>query len=435
MSRQWVRLGCLIIMLAVAIPSGYRLLHSEQHNDASQEAAAAFEDLTWTLSLAVAKLEAAQRAYVAGGQDGERWYAVVDRQLETVVGGLKELSTMARSAHALDSIAAAEITVDHLRGIDGIAREHAVSGETLMASDVVFADARELALRATTELAAARSAEQAALADFEKQRLQTQIATWSIATAVSTAIVLLLVPVVTRARAQDPLTVTTTDGSDDELNPAADIAVMAAPHALEFDIEPLDPGDEPSPALLAAEEGRTEPPPAVAAPTAPELSELARVCTELGCVSEETELQDALGRVSALLNASALAVWIGDARGDELRPVAGHGFAADVLRRLGTLSSDDDNITAAAYRTHEVQVASALGDHLGAIAAPLITTSARGVACKGVLSVEIRDGWETRTAVQSTAAILAAQLGTLIGASSAARHGRADLPSHAARLA
>ena len=163
MSRQWVRLGCLIIMLAVAIPSGYRLLRSEQHNDASQEAAAAFEDLTWTLSLEVAKLEAAQRAYVAGGQDGERWYAVVDRQLETVVGGLKELSTMAGSAHALDSIAAAEITVDHLRGIDGIAREHAVSGETLMASDVVFADARELALRATTELAAARSAEQAAL--------------------------------------------------------------------------------------------------------------------------------------------------------------------------------------------------------------------------------------------------------------------------------
>lgn len=435
MSRQWVRLGCLIIMLAVAIPSGYRLLRSEQHNDASQEAAAAFEDLTWTLSLEVAKLEAAQRAYVAGGQDGERWYAVVDRQLETVVGGLKELSTMAGSAHALDSIAAAEITVDHLRGIDGIAREHAVSGETLMASDVVFADARELALRATTELAAARSAEQAALTDFEKQGRQNQIATWSIATAVSIAIVLLLVPVVTRARPQDPLTLTTTDGSDDELNPAADIAVMAAPHALEFDIEPLDPGDDPSPALLAAEEGRTEPPPAVAAPIAPELSELARVCTELGCVSEETALQDALGRVSALLNATALAIWIGDARGDELRPVAGHGFAADVLRRLGTLSSDDDNITAAAYRTHEVQVASAQGDHLGAIAAPLITTSARGVACNGVLSVEIRDGWETRAAVQSTAAILAAQLGTLIDASPAARHGRAGLPSQAARLA
>ncbi len=435
MSRQWVRLGCLIIMLAVAIPSGYRLLRSEQHNDASQEAAAAFEDLTWTLSLEVAKLEAAQRAYVAGGQDGERWYAVVDRQLETVFGGLKELSTMARSAHALDSIAAAEITVDHLRGIDQIAREHAVSGETLMASDVVFADARELALRATTELAAARSAEQAALTDFEKQRRQNQIATWSIATAVSIAIVLLLVPVVTRARPQDPLTLTTTDGSDDELNPAADIAVMAAPHALEFDIEPLDPGDDPSPAPLAAEEGRTEPPPAVAAPIAPELSELARVCTELGCVSEETALQDALGRVSALLNATVLAIWIGDARGDELRPVAGHGFATDVLRRLGTLSSDDDNITAAAYRTHEVQVASAQGDHLGAIAAPLITTSARGVACNGVLSVEIRDGWETRAAVQSTAAILAAQLGTLIGASSAVRHGRADLPSQAARLA
>ncbi len=430
MSRQWVRLGCLIIMLLVAIPSGYHLFRTEQRGVANQESAAAFDALAWTLSLAVAKLESAQIAYVASGQNGERWFDVVDRQVEIVGGGLKELAAMARSGEALESLSAAEITVDRLRGIDEIARELTATGETLMASDVVFADGRELALRATTELAAARSSEQAFRTDLEQQYQRTQITTWSFATAVSIGIVLLLAPVTRRSRPQDPRAATTAAGSDDDLELAVDAvtAEMIAPHSLEFDVESLDPDVDASPALLVADDRPlTEPPP----PPAPELSELARVCTDLGCVSEESDLNDALGQVAALLNASALAVWVNDARGTGLRPVAGHGFAPDVLRRLGTLTTDDDNITAAAYRTHRVQIAAAQGDHLGAIAAPLITTSSRGITCNGVLSVEVRDGWETRAAVQSTAAILAAQLGTLVVVDSVGGTSRPDVPSQA----
>ena len=49
---------------------------------------------------------------------------------------------------------------------------------------------------------------------------------------------------------------------------------------------------------------------------------------------------------------------------------------------------------------------------IGALAAPL--TAPEG--CGGVISLELNDGWETSATVQSTAAIIAAQLGTLVAA-------------------
>ena len=409
MSRQWVRWVCLIIMLAVAIPSGYRLLHSEQHNDSSQQDAAAFDSRAWMLSLTVAKLQAAQLAYVAGGQDPERWFTTVDRQLEAVVAGMVELTSMAHSTSARDALAMVDTMVERLRGVDGIAREHVVNGETLMASDLVFADGRELARRANAELADARTAEAVAQELREEQHRRDQITTWLVATAASVGIVLLLVPTASRVKLHTPSAI-----ADDGTVDAAAATEPDLPHSLEFDIEPAGPAGN----LLLAPGGSegvpaTEP---LAQKAAPELSEVAQVCTDLGCISEPSELREALASVAELVNAAGLVVWVRDGSGHALRPGVGHGFAPDALHRLGTLSNEDDNITAAAYRTRAVQVASARGDCLGAIAAPLITSSGQGIDCGGVLAAELRDGWETRPAVQSAMAIVAAQLGTLVTA-------------------
>ena len=48
----------------------------------------------------------------------------------------------------------------------------------------------------------------------------------------------------------------------------------------------------------------------------------------------------------------------------------------------------------------------------GALAVPLLTAN----SCVGVLSAELREGWESSEAVQATAAIMAAQLATLLSA-------------------
>ena len=419
MSRQWVRWVCLIIMLAAAIPSGYRLFRSEQHNDSSRQDAAAFGSRAWMLSLTVAKLQAAQLAYVAGGQDPERWFAVVDRQLEAVDDGVAELTSMARSTGARDALAMVVTTVERLRGIDDVAREHVMSGETLMASDLVFADGRELARRANTELlGASRTAEAVAQELLQQQYRRDQITIWLAATAVSIGIVLLLVPTPSQIK---PLALSAVPDKD-----AVDAATIEPelPHSLEFDIEPAGPGGDSSRAPAADEEHqRAEP---LGQPAAPEIAEVAQVCTDLGCISEQAELSEALARVAELVNAAGVVVWVRDASGHALRPGVGHGFAPDALHRLGTLSSEDDNVTAASYRTRAVQIALAQGDCLGAIAAPLITSSEHGVDCSGVLAAELRDGWETRSAVQSAMAIVAAQLGTLVTADPVA-----DAPSHA----
>ena len=185
---------CLIILLAVAIPSGYRLLRSEQHNDSSQQDAAAFDSRTWMLSLTIEKLQAAQLAYVANGQRPERWFPVVDRQLEAVTRGMEELTLMARSTGARDALANVHTTVERLLGIDGIAREHVMNGETLMASDLVFVNGRELAQSANTRLADARTAEAAAQKFLRQEYRREQITIWVVIIVVSVGIILLLIP-------------------------------------------------------------------------------------------------------------------------------------------------------------------------------------------------------------------------------------------------
>lgn len=420
MGRQWVRWVCLIIMLAVAIPSGYQLFRSEQHTDSTRRHASAFDSRAWMLSLSIAKLQAAQLAYVAGGQDAERWFASVDRQLEAVVTGMAQLTSMARSAGARDALAMADTTVERFRGIDGMAREHVVNGETLMASDLVFADGRELARRANAELADARTAEAVMQELRQEQHHSNQITNWSVATAVSIGIVLLLVPSVSRVKRQ-PLSILTDD--DNETEAVGTVAESELEHSLEFDIEPLRPDSD---LLLEPATEEVSSPTEALAQSNPDLAEVARICTKLGCISQTSELREALASVADLVNAAGVVVWVCDARGHLLRPGVCHGFESDAWRRLGTISSKDDNITAESFRTLAVQVASAGGDRLGAIAAPLIAPSGKDIDCSGVLAADLRDGWEARATVQSAMAIIAAQIGTIITADPVA-----DTPSEA----
>ena len=124
-----------------------------------------------------------------------------------------------------------------------------------------------------------------------------------------------------------------------------------------------------------------------------------------------------------MLNASGIIVWVPDGTGATLRPALVHGYPAAALARLGALACDGDNATAAAFRDVRMHVVPAgdSGEH-GALAAPLAAPE----GCGGVMSLELNDGWESSESVQSTTAIIAAQLATLV----ARRPGE---PSHRAR--
>jgi hypothetical protein len=98
-----------------------------------------------------------------------------------------------------------------------------------------------------------------------------------------------------------------------------------------------------------------------------------------------------------------------------LSAIVTHGYPAQLVTRLGTIPRDAQNATAAAFRTALLQTVHADSISNGAIAVPLVTPS----GCVGVMAAEVRNGGETQDAKLAAAAIVAAQLATLVGPPSA----------------
>jgi len=145
-----------------------------------------------------------------------------------------------------------------------------------------------------------------------------------------------------------------------------------------------------------------------------ELQGLAAVCTDLARLSDTSLLPAILERAAVALDASGLVLWILDQDGAALVPIATHGYPASVVSRMGSLRTDGQNATAAAFRTGLVQTVSASAGSNGAIAAPLLASA----GCRGVMAAEVRQDAEKHPARLAVASILAAQLAALVGPSS-----------------
>jgi hypothetical protein len=160
--------------------------------------------------------------------------------------------------------------------------------------------------------------------------------------------------------------------------------------------------------------------PAVIAPPAPpaprpapaiDLAGIAALCSDLSRVLDTRALPGALERTASLLNASGVVIWVADPDGRELTPVMGHGYPQNILSRLGTISKEAENATAAAFRTGVVQIVKADEFSPGAIAAPLLSPSGP----LGVMAAELLQDGERRDATRAAATIVAAQLAMLLG--------------------
>ena len=143
---------------------------------------------------------------------------------------------------------------------------------------------------------------------------------------------------------------------------------------------------------------------------------VARLCTELGRVVDPHEVQQLLQDAARILNATGLIVWLSNEVGDGLRPALAHGYSDDVLTHLPTVKRNDDNATAAAFRTGvscEVEAAAATS---GALVVPLLMPE----GCAGVLAIELQPGMPTTKPLRAIAVLLAAALMQLVYRSEAA---------------
>ena len=84
-----------------------------------------------------------------------------------------------------------------------------------------------------------------------------------------------------------------------------------------------------------------------------DLTETAALCTAISRLQTESDLQGLLVRTATLLDASGVVVWM--AAGEEMFPVAWHGYDSRQLIQLGPIGPSSLNATAAAWRTGTLQ--------------------------------------------------------------------------------
>ena len=416
-------------MLGVIVASGNHILLSQQRIGGEQAAERAFATDAWTLALSLIDLQAAQQAYVGTGQDRYYWMEAVRRRLEAAGSQVAALSRESTAPSAVEALDAAAATLDAFRQMDVRIREHMAGDRLLLASDLLYGDALELARQAAGHVEAAQAAEQVARGASVAADRESQGLALIAATGASLSVALLLLPPVRIPRENTDAESIVSEPVDTDVDAATDATSSTATN----DATSLEDSDAGSAEAAADAEGAgvlglsryrpDEHPPVKLGSASPEntppevfpdLQLTADLCTDLVRSTSAAELPSLLARSAQTLNATGIVLWVLDSTGTALRPAISHGYASEALARIGRLPCDGDNATAAAWRDARMHVvpSTANGGTRGAIAAPLVSPD----RCGGVLSLELNDGWETNAAVQSATAIIAAQLATLVSA-------------------
>jgi hypothetical protein len=137
----------------------------------------------------------------------------------------------------------------------------------------------------------------------------------------------------------------------------------------------------------------------------------AYLCTALGRVESASQMPPLLRQAAVILGARGLIVWVWDSIAEELQPSLVYGYPDKLVAQLPRLKADDDNLTAAAFRSSETLAISGNAHASAALAVPL---QAPGGSA-GVLAVELPPGSEEADPVRAIAMVFAAMLAQLVG--------------------
>lgn len=333
------------------------------------------------LDTLAADLSTAQAGYVAPGQPNAPWVERSAQLISDLTATLSSIHSAARSADAPAGLQSISDAMSQAEAADASARAHIEREQDLLAADIVFGEGRD-AINAAREAAAMLAAHESAFFDAERARVQQRVLLIAGGGAAVAAIGLLIMVPLPRLQ-PEPATVVTTRGAA----PDAAADVLPSP-SLNLSLAPPEP----------------------AATASIDLTKAADVCTALSRLDSAAALPGMLARVSALLDASGLIVWL--AAGHELIAATSHGYDPRVISRLGAIARDADNATADAWRTGEMRTVA--GDPMsnGAVVAPMFAPD----TCIGVLAVELRHGREQDPSTSAVTMMVAAQLATVLGA-------------------
>ncbi len=220
----------------------------------------------------------------------------------------------------------------------------------------------------------------------------------------------------------DPIVVQPEDGTELE-NPqwpagfrrVVTSAMAAVPtRRRRVDARVVEPVQHEEPVAQPGESVPLDPPPPIAVPEPRRelsLAAAADLCTRLGQARDAGDLAPILRDTIEALDAVGLIVWSWDSRAAALRPSLASGYTDAMLAQMPAVREDEDNAIAAAFGTGRPCIVTGGAAMTGAVAVPLL--GHRGPV--GVLAIELRHGDEGRESVRAFAALLAAQLVTLVG--------------------
>jgi hypothetical protein len=416
MNSRPLRVFLLLAALAAVAAATFVVFSAERSLAVVDSAGERFDAQSRAVTDEVARLREAQQAYVAEGQGVAYWMAQAAERLASVDRGVAELATASSSDATRSAVQAAAAALEQFRELDKRARQYVQNGQNLVASDVIFTESLAALTAATGHVVTAADNERALRAAEAHGRRQRQFYAAGGAAAVLLLVVLLLVPV-----------------------PEADVDVLTAMRALTESAPKAQPaaaakpkveivyGDEESTARLLPRQAAeppaapSTPPPASApaaaaaapVPTGPpdlNLTAAAEVCADLARVLDAGDIPALLSRAAGVLDARGMIVWVADRSGASLYPMFTHGYPSAVILRLGTIGSDANNATAAAWRSGELTAVAGGDGQSGALVTPIVTAE----GCVGVLAAEIADGREMRDDVRALATIFSAQLATVV---------------------
>ena len=336
--------------------------HVDQLETAGKQSSARIDRLEGALD----QLAQDELVYVASGQIDPQTLTAASNMARQIVSESAWLfeGLVAGAAPSAGKVAEA---VASLAEVDGRARDNIRAGLDLMAADLLFTETTRTRQTLREQLRALRLAESGAVSAARATDLQQA---WMV---LAGAAILFAWALVRSAR-----------------RPAD--AAYSLPSAMP---EPdhvslnLAPTPEASPSI--------------------DLKETAAVCTAISRLQSEADLQPLLARTSSLLNASGLVVWM--AAGEEMFPVAWHGYDSKQLSQLGPISYSSLNAAADAWRTGTLQCVAGSAGSRSALVAPLLGVE----RCIGVLALEVAPGHEAEAPTQAAATLVAAQLSTVLG--------------------
>jgi hypothetical protein len=423
MQSRAARLILLCLFFAAISTATFLFWKGDSEATAAAVAAKTFDASARAIERGLLDVRAAQLAYAAAGQPGDRWVQRVAQGVDAVRANTQALRAQTTAPDAQKALDAITVALNEFAKADKRAVEYVRTEQRLLASDVVFGDGLERTEAALTALEQARLAELQARDATVTAFRSRQVFALTAGAAAAVLVVLLLLP----GAASVPVR---TSGHD--APPAESHKLAPANSNLELDDNVLSPPRHVSPpeltlSSLAPPEARSGATveetmlptpadvPALSAAETTDFAGIASLCVDLARVVDTRALPSLLDRTAHLLDASGIILWIADPDGRELNPIFAQGYPQQLVNRLGTIPRDAENATAAAFRTSLLQTVMADEISAGAIAAPLVTPG----GCVGVMSAEVRHDSERQEAKLAAATIVAAQLATLVGPPSA----------------